>query len=216
MNALHRATATLEHVTGLLQPTQYNARTLFLKSLRSGRPWLNGMRPSCLFKFFAIPIAPGMCGRYPLPKQRNSPYQQPLPEDYQPGYNIGPDSEILTAAQARSHTRGRGPAELYVAPPQTADSSPRFREAWEEHRCSPGRQLRMLNDGVRKQPHYIPPTMSCSSCRTLVHPHRELAAHCVILTTRAITSAVSPHAVYRSLHHDWLSQTLSKDEVCPS
>ncbi len=171
-----------------------------------------------------------MCGRYTLhisKKKLAEAVAQALPDDYEPDFNIGPGSDILTTtanAAGRMHWGLRTPQNFHVnARLETADSTPRFREAWEEHRCLiPANGFyEWLNDGVRKQPYYIyPPSDELLYFAGLWFPSTisEQAAHCVILTTEAHSSIREIHhrmpvTLPKSVHTDWLTSALPKDEV---
>ena len=110
-----------------------------------------------------------MCGRYTLHLSKDKLLKalaMDIPEDfeYEPDYNIAPGREILAMqenALAPMHWGLRTPHNFHVnARLETADSAPRFRESWEEKRCLiPANGFyEWLNDGVRKQAHYIAPT----------------------------------------------------------
>lgn len=171
-----------------------------------------------------------MCGRFTLhisKKKLAEAVAQSLPEDYEPDFNIGPGCDILTTtanAAGRMHWGLRTPQNFHVnARLETADSTPRFREAWEEHRCLiPANGFyEWLNDGVRKQPYYIyPPSDELLFFAGLWFPSTiaEQPAHCVILTTEADSSIRDIHhrmpvTLPKSVHTDWLTNALPKDEV---
>lgn len=172
-----------------------------------------------------------MCGRYTLHANKQSlakAIAAAIPEDYRPNYNICPGSEILTI-QANNHAERmqwglRTPQNFHInARLETADTTPRFRESWEEYRCLiPANGFyEWLNDGVRKQPYYIyPPNDELLFFAGLWVPSTlpEQPAQCVILTTTTQGSIREIHErmpviLPQSVHHDWLLNALPKDEA---
>ncbi len=171
-----------------------------------------------------------MCGRYTLHANQQTLAEAiaaAIPEDYTPSYNISPGSDILTVtatAADRMQWGLRTPQNFHInARLETADSTPRFRESWEENRCLiPANGFyEWLNDGIRKQPYYIyPPTDELLFFAGLWVPstHPEQSAQCVILTTAAQETVRKVHdrmpvILPRSLHFDWLRHALPKDEA---
>ena len=171
-----------------------------------------------------------MCGRYTLynPSQKlaNS-IAELLPEDFEPSYNISPGTNIITRTKeslSRMHWGLRTPQNFHInARLESADSTPRFRESWEAHRCLiPANGFyEWLSDGVRKQPYYI------SSEHTellyfagLWMPATKLeeVPQCVILTTCAQERIKGIHErmpvmLPESVHQKWLDNYLTKSEA---
>jgi putative SOS response-associated peptidase YedK len=112
-----------------------------------------------------------MCGRYTLHLQKDKLAETiatALPDDYAPDYNIGPGREalgVLTRDRAAPiatmmHWGLRTPQNFHInARIETADTTPRFRESWELHRCLlPANGFyEWYQDGITKQPYYIYP-----------------------------------------------------------
>jgi putative SOS response-associated peptidase YedK len=147
--------------------------------------------------------------------------------EYEPDYNISPGREILALKEntfTAMHWGLRTPQNFHVnARLETADSTPRFRDSWEEQRCLiPANGFyEWLNDGVRKQPHYIaPPDGSLLYFAGLWFPSKrdEFAAHCVILTTEAQESLQAIHhrmpvCIPPAAHRQWLTNKTLKTEA---
>lgn len=112
-----------------------------------------------------------MCGRYTLHAQQQQLAEAvalALPEAYVPDYNIGPGREALSIAThdtrqtvaTMMHWGVRTPQNFHInARIETADTTPRFRESWQEHRCLlPANGFyEWYQDGITKQPYYIYP-----------------------------------------------------------
>ncbi|NBB78034.1 MAG: hypothetical protein GVY36_01080 [Verrucomicrobia bacterium] len=112
-----------------------------------------------------------MCGRYTLHLQKEKVAETialALPDVYAPDYNIGPGREALAVANldktgpaaAMLHWGLRTPQNFHInARLETADTTPRFRESWHEHRCLlPANGFyEWYKDGITKQPYYIYP-----------------------------------------------------------
>lgn len=113
-----------------------------------------------------------MCGRYTLHIQQAKLAEAialALPDDYAPDYNIGPGRESLSIvahdqnqpAATMMHWGLRTPQNFHInARIETADTTPRFRESWYEHRCLlPANGFyEWYQDGITKQPYYIYPS----------------------------------------------------------
>lgn len=112
-----------------------------------------------------------MCGRYTLHTNREKLARAialELPDDYAPDYNIGPGREALSLTTrdraqpvaAMLHWGLRTPQNFHInARIETADTTPRFRDSWREHRCLiPANGFyEWYQDGITKQPYYIYP-----------------------------------------------------------
>jgi putative SOS response-associated peptidase YedK len=112
-----------------------------------------------------------MCGRYTLHVQKQPLAEAialALPEAYAPDYNIGPGQEALSlATRDRLQTVAtmmrwglRTPQNFHInARIETADTTPRFRESWHEHRCLlPANGFyEWYQDGITKQPYFLYP-----------------------------------------------------------
>jgi putative SOS response-associated peptidase YedK len=176
-----------------------------------------------------------MCGRYSLhtnKKKLAKAIAQEIPEAFEPCYNIGPGSEILVIAKGSKQTAASGMMHWGLRTPQnfhinarleTADSTPRFRESWAEQRCLvPANGFyEWYEDGITKQPYYIYPLSDeLMFFAGLWFPSASPTepAHCVLLTTTAHSSITDVHqrmpvTLPKSVHADWLSNELPKDEV---
>lgn len=177
-----------------------------------------------------------MCGRYTLHLQKQKLAEAiaaALPDDYEPDYNIGPGREVLTlaldpesggAAPGRMHWGLRTPQNFHVnARIETADTAPRFREGWAEHRCLvPANGFyEWYEDGLRKQPFYLyPESGNLLYFAGLWFPSQVDAhpASCVILTTAANESVGPVHSrmpvlLDPSLHADWLRHKLGRGDA---
>lgn len=112
-----------------------------------------------------------MCGRYTLHVQKQKLAEAialALPDAYEPDYNIGPGREALSLATrdkvqpvaTMMHWGLRTPQNFHInARIETADTTPRFRDSWHEHRCLlPANGFyEWYQDGITKQPYYIYP-----------------------------------------------------------
>ncbi|ADE55774.1 SOS response-associated peptidase [Coraliomargarita akajimensis] len=171
-----------------------------------------------------------MCGRYTLhtnKKKLAEAIAKAIPETYAPDYNIAPGSDVLSISNESTAMMQWGlktPQNFHVnARLEKADSTPRFRDAWEENRCLiPANGFyEWLNDGIRKQPYYIhSPLDDILYFAGLWFPSSvsDLQAHCVILTMEANNDVHDIHqrmpvCLSKNLHQDWLRNTLPKDEV---
>jgi putative SOS response-associated peptidase YedK len=173
-----------------------------------------------------------MCGRFTLHISKAKLAEAiatEIPEDfqYEPDYNISPGREVLALREeslSAMHWGLRTPQNFHVnARIETADNTPRFRESWEAQRCliPASGFYEWLNDGVRKQAHYIAPTdESLLYFGGLWFPseREDYAAYCVILTTAAQESIQSIHhrmpvCIPPAAHQAWLQNKLSKTEA---
>ena len=176
-----------------------------------------------------------MCGRFTLhsnKKKLAKAIAQAMPEAFKPSYNITPGSEVLALAKATKQPIGAGRMHWGLRTPQnfhinarleTADSTPRFRDSWADHRCLiPANGFyEWYEDGISKQPYYIyPMSDELLYFAGLWFPaaNRGEPAHCVILTTDAHSSIQDIHprmpvTLPESVHADWLTNELPKDEV---
>ena len=171
-----------------------------------------------------------MCGRYTLhlsPSQLAEALELPVPEDYAPDYNIAPGGEILgrTADSLQMmHWGLRTPQNFHInARLETADTTPRFRDAWMENRCLvPANGFyEWLNDGVRKQPFYFSPeNRPLLYFAGLWFPAigDQPAPQCVLLTAPASETVLEVHprmpvALSGEMLDDWLGLELSKADA---
>ena len=171
-----------------------------------------------------------MCGRYTLhlsPSLLAGELDLPIPDEYSPDYNITPGSEILsrTADSLVCMQWGvRTPQNFHVnARLETADTTPRFRDAWLEHRCIvPANGFyEWLNDGVRKQPYYIyPKNKQLLYFAGLWFPRSgdSPLPQCVLLTAAASANVKEIHsrmpvALPRDHLNGWLDLSLSKEDA---
>jgi len=112
-----------------------------------------------------------MCGRYTLHANKKALAEAialALPDAYEPDYNISPGREVLSIATrdkvtpvaTMMHWGLRTPQNFHInARIETADTTPRFRDSWHEHRCLlPANGFyEWYQDGITKQPYYIYP-----------------------------------------------------------
>lgn len=173
-----------------------------------------------------------MCGRYTLhltQQKLADAIAAEIPADYAPDYNIGPGSELLSITQIGEPVRTlhwglRTPQNFHInARLETADATPRFREAWETHRCLiPANGFyEWLNDGVRKQPYYIYPSdgeLLYFAGLWFPSEIKDHPAQCVLLTTSAQAAVQEIHErmpviLPKSVHYDWLHNNLAKSET---
>jgi len=172
-----------------------------------------------------------MCGRYTLHLSKEklaTLIADALPEAYEPDYNIGPGREVLAlVANAEGEARAgmlhwglKTPQNFHVnARIETADTAPRFRESWAEHRCLlPANGFyEWYEDGIRKQPYYFycgdQPIFLAGLRFPSAGPEGRSA--CAILTTAANESVREIHhrmpvALPPDAHGHWLANRLSK------
>ena len=171
-----------------------------------------------------------MCGRYTLHTKSQklaSSIAKLLPEQYEPSYNISPGTNILTQTKESLTCMQWGlrtPQNFHInARLESADSTPRFRESWEAHRCLiPANGFyEWLSDGVRKQPYYIYPAHAeLVYFAGLWMPATKLeeVPQCVILTTCAQERIKRIHdrmpvLLPESAHQKWLDNYLTKSEA---
>jgi putative SOS response-associated peptidase YedK len=169
-----------------------------------------------------------MCGRYTLhlsPSQLAEAMDLSIPDNYSPDYNIAPGSEILSRTNDSIELMNWGvrtPQNFHInARLETADTTPRFRDAWLEHRCLiPANGFyEWLNDGVRKQPYYLfPEDNKLLYFAGLWFPGSEEGPlpQCVLLTAAASESVQDIHsrmpvALSPNRLDDWLGAKLSKE-----
>jgi putative SOS response-associated peptidase YedK len=151
-----------------------------------------------------------MCGRYTLHVQKQKLAEAialAIPDAYEPDYNIGPGREALSIATldagepvATMMQWGlRTPQNFHInARIETADSAPRFRESWKEHRCLiPANGFyEWYQDGITKQPYYIYPqedTLHFFAGLWFPTSSNESSPSFVILTTAAQDSVSDIH-----------------------
>ena len=151
-----------------------------------------------------------MCGRYTLHTNKKvlaEAIALALPEAYEPNYNIAPGRETLSIATrdkvqpvaTMMHWGLRTPQNFHInARIETADTTPRFRESWNAHRCllPTNGFYEWYQDGITKQPHFIyPPQDTLHYFAGLWFPSTgyESPPYFVILTTKALTSIHNIH-----------------------
>lgn len=176
-----------------------------------------------------------MCGRYTLHSKKEQLAKAialALPDAYKPNYNISPGQEALSLARDEAgsttatmmHWGLRTPQNFHInARIETADTSPRFRESWHEHRCLlPANGFyEWYQDGLTKQPYYIyPQTPDPVLLAGLCFPSsdRERPSTFVILTTEAQESIQAIHdrmpvLLSPEVGASWLSGELPKREA---
>ncbi len=176
-----------------------------------------------------------MCGRYTLHVQKQKLAEAialALPYAYEPDYNIGPGREALSiatrdkvqAVATMMHWGLRTPQNFHInARIETADTSPRFRDSWHEHRCLlPANGFyEWYQDGITKQPYYIyPQDNALQYFAGLWFPSqdRESPPDFVILTTEAEASMRDIHErmpliLKQDAQADWLSGELGKRDA---
>jgi len=176
-----------------------------------------------------------MCGRYTLhsnEKALTEAIALALPEAYAPDYNIGPGREALSIAHQASRGTEAGmqlwglltPQNFHInARLETADTSPRFRESWAEHRCVlPANGFyEWYQDGVTKQPYYFYPQdrkLCFLAGLWFPSPRPGDPPSFVILTTEAQSAVRDIHArmpvILDPGHYpNWLEGGLSKGDA---
>ncbi len=176
-----------------------------------------------------------MCGRYTLhtnKKKLAKAIALAIPDIYEPDYNIGPGRETLVIATRDKENAVcammdwglRTPQNFHInARLETADTTPRFRESWAEHRCLlPANGFyEWYQDGITKQPYYIYPTegeLTYFAALWFPPAFDETSATCVILTTEAHSSVKDIHdrmpvMLPRETRADWLSCALTKHDA---
>lgn len=176
-----------------------------------------------------------MCGRYSLHTDKEKLAEAialAIPEHFEPSYNIGPGSEILAIAKDTENIATAGMMHWGLRTPQnfhinarleTADTTPRFRDSWTAQRCLiPANGFyEWYENGIIKQPYYIYPLNDellffAGLWFPSTTPHE--SADCVLLTTEAHNSIKKVHprmpvTLPKSVHTDWLTNELPKDEV---
>lgn len=176
-----------------------------------------------------------MCGRYtlhPNKKKLAEAIALAIPDTFEPNYNIGPGSDALAIASTvetaikagMMHWGLRTPQNFHVnARLETADTTPRFRDSWEAARCLiPANGFyEWYQDGITKQPYYMHSLNDgLIFFAGLWFPASQSgeSANFVILTTEAHSSIKDVHqrmpvTLPKSVHTDWLNNTLPKNEV---
>jgi putative SOS response-associated peptidase YedK len=176
-----------------------------------------------------------MCGRYTLHVQKQKLAQAialALPDAYEPDYNIGPGSEVLSIATrdritpvaTMMHWGLRTPQNFHInARIETADTTPRFRESWHEHRCLlPANGFyEWYQDGITKQPYYIYPKaegLHYLAGLWFPAPSQDSCPSFVILTTAAHSSMRQVHErmpviLKQDSQSAWLTGALSTKDA---
>jgi putative SOS response-associated peptidase YedK len=176
-----------------------------------------------------------MCGRYTLHTNKKvlaEAIALALPEAYEPNYNIAPGCETLSIATSEKeqsvatmmHWGLRTPQNFHInARIESADTTPRFRESWDAHRCllPVNGFYEWYQDGITKQPYYIyPPQDTTHYFAGLWFPStaNESPPSFVILTTTALTSIHNIHErmpviLKQESKVSWLSGELGKRDV---
>jgi len=176
-----------------------------------------------------------MCGRYTLHVQKQKLAEAialALPDAYEPGYNIGPGREALSIATrdkvtpvaTMMHWGLRTPQNFHInARIETADTTPRFRESWHEHRCLiPANGFyEWYQDGITKQPYYIyPPEEALQFFAGLWFPSQgnETPPTFVVLTTEAQAATHDIHKrmpviLKQDAQAAWLGGRLSRRDA---
>ena len=176
-----------------------------------------------------------MCGRYTLHTQNQilaEAIALARPEAYAPDYNIGPGQKALSiatrdkvqAVATMMHWGLRTPQNFHInARIETADTSPRFRESWYEHRCLlPANGFyEWYQDGITKQPYYIYPkneTLTYFAGLWFPSSGTDSSPTFVILTTKALPSVQDIHErmpliLKPEAQAAWLSGDLGKREA---
>ena len=176
-----------------------------------------------------------MCGRFTLHANKQKLAEAialAIPEAYEPDYNIGPGREVLSISNDKDagpraslmHWGLKTPQNFHInARIETADTSPRFRESWEHHRCLVPASgfYEWYADGITKQPYYIYPTdREISFLAGLWYPSAR-ESHpdtCILLTTAASHSIQEVHhrmpvILSAELRDAWLRNELTKTEA---
>lgn len=176
-----------------------------------------------------------MCGRFTLhsnQKKLAEAIALALPDTLEPDYNIGPGREVLSISENKEtgpratlmHWGLKTPQNFHVnARIETADTAPRFRENWAQHRCLvPANGFyEWYADGITKQPYYIYPTdRELCFLAGLWYPssHEEHPDTCILLTTAAAASIQDVHhrmpVILPMERRDaWLRNELSKKDA---
>ncbi|MEM1222300.1 MAG: SOS response-associated peptidase [Verrucomicrobiota bacterium] len=176
-----------------------------------------------------------MCGRYTIHIAKQKIVEAidlEIPEAYEPDYNIGPGRDALALSRKKDDGLSakmmrwglRTPQNFHInARIETADTKPRFRDAWSTQRCLiPANGFyEWQSDGIRKQPYYI-----YSAENELIFfagiwftSLKTDQSDCfIILTTQANQSIDDVHlrmpvCLPQSFHSDWLAHILPKSEV---
>ena len=176
-----------------------------------------------------------MCGRYTLHVQKQKLAEAitlALPESYEPDYNLGPGREALSIVTrdkrqpvaTMMHWGLRTPQNFHInARIETADTTPRFRESWHEHRCLlPANGFyEWYQDGITKQPYYIyrkDGGLQYFAGLWFPSPDDDVPPAYVVLTTDALPSIHDIHErmpvmLDADAQEAWLSGDLKKQEA---
>lgn len=177
-----------------------------------------------------------MCGRYTIHVQKQKLAEAialALPDSYEPDYNIGPGRETLSIAspdrtnQAATmmHWGLKTPQNFHInARIETADTTPRFRDSWQAHRCLlPANGFyEWYQDGITKQPYYIYPqngeALHYFAGLWFPSGSAETTPTYVILTMEAQPSIQEVHQrmpviLGMDAQSDWLSGRLTKEDA---
>lgn len=176
-----------------------------------------------------------MCGRYTLHQSKRKLGKSlalEIPEAFEPDYNIAPGSDILTivnrpefGAQVELMQWGlKTPQNFHInARIETADTTPRFRESWAEHRClvPANGYYEWYKDGISKQPYYLyPADEGLVYFAGIYFPSEEAQSPstCVLLTTEAHLDIRHIHdrmpvSIPHAAHHEWLTSNLNKNQI---
>jgi putative SOS response-associated peptidase YedK len=176
-----------------------------------------------------------MCGRYTLHTNKKvlaEAIALALPEAYEPNYNIAPGCETLSIATSEKeqsvatmmHWGLRTPQNFHInARIESADTTPRFRESWDAHRCllPVNGFYEWYQDGITKQPYYIYPPQDTTHYFAglwFSSTANESPPSFVILTTTALTSIHNIHErmpviLKQESKVSWLSGELGKRDV---
>lgn len=175
-----------------------------------------------------------MCGRYSLFSSSKSLSEElglSIDIDLPPSYNIGPSDSVLTVYfNTKTQNKAFTFADWGLKTPQnfhinsrieTVDTSPRFRDAWQESRSLlPANGFyEWYQDGLIKQPYYIfhkehKPLYFAGLNYTLSEEERNV----VILTTEADRNIQSIHSRMPLIippedNEAWLNGSMSKEQA---
>ena len=176
-----------------------------------------------------------MCGRYTLHSQKMQLAKSialTLPDDYEPDYNISPGKNALSIASkdknfvvASIMNWGlRTPQNFHInARIESANTNPRFRESWQEHRCLlPSNGFyEWHQDGVSKKPYYIyEQGETLQFYAGIYFPNKEnnQISSFVVLTTQAQAPVSRIHKrmpviIREDTHSSWLSGDMNKSDL---
>ncbi len=176
-----------------------------------------------------------MCGRYTLhtpKKQLAKSIALTLHDDYEPDYNISPGKNALSIASNDRYFVAasimnwglRTPQNFHInARIESANTNPRFRESWLEHRCLlPANGFyEWCQDGVSKKPHYIyEQGKTIQFYAGIYFPNKEnnQISSFVVLTTEAQAPISRIHKRFPVIirvdaHSSWLSGEMNKSDL---